>query len=400
MKADWVRARLDECTEIVAGATPSTSVNSFWGGDICWATPKDLSNLEGAFIADTPRKLTRAGLDNCAATVLPAGSVLFSSRAPIGHVAVNTVPMATNQGFKSFVPKSQLLLAKFLYWWLRTNRAYLENLGNGATFKEVSKAIVSRIEITLPPLVEQRLIAEVLDKAEALRAKRHTALAELDTLTQSIFLDLFSDPVEKGWVMADIVGVAKARDGSIRTGPFGSQLLHSEFTDRGIAVLGIDNAVANEFRWGERRFISEVKYRQLRRYTVQPGDVLITIMGTCGRCAVVPDGIPPSINTKHLCCITLDSERCLPVFLHAYFLQHPIAKNYLNQTAKGAIMSGLNMGLIKKMPVPLPPIALQREFARRVGTVEKLKTAQRQSLAELDALFASLQHRAFRGELS
>src|SRR5206468_112314 len=99
MNSEWPKVRLDECAEIIAGATPSTSVEAFWGGDVCWATPKDMSELEGAFIANTPRKLTHAGLENCAAKILPAGSVLFSSRAPIGHVAVNTVPMATNQGF-------------------------------------------------------------------------------------------------------------------------------------------------------------------------------------------------------------------------------------------------------------------------------------------------------------
>jgi type I restriction enzyme S subunit len=271
--------------------------------------------------------------------------------------------------------------------------------GVGGSLLRARPAHVAKIKIPLPPLAEQRRIAEVLDKAEALRAKRRAALAQLDSLTQSLFLDLFGDPASKGWAMTDIAGVVNSAGGGIRTGPFGSQLLHSEFIDEGIAVLGIDNAVANEFRWGEKRFISEAKYRQLKRYTVRPGDVLITIMGTCGRCALVPNDIPTAINTKHLCCITLDFAKCLPIFLHAYFLQHPIALRYLRQTAKGAIMSGLNMGLIERMPVPLPPLDLQREFARRVAAVEKLKTAQRAALAELDALFASLQHRAFRGEL-
>lgn len=89
----WEKARLADCCDIVSGATPSTNVPAYWNGDICWATPKDLSELDGAYISDTPRKLTRAGLDSCAATVLPENSVLFSSRAPIGHVAVNTVAL-------------------------------------------------------------------------------------------------------------------------------------------------------------------------------------------------------------------------------------------------------------------------------------------------------------------
>jgi type I restriction enzyme S subunit len=253
--------------------------------------------------------------------------------------------------------------------------------------------------VPLPPLPEQRRIAEILDKADALRAKRRAALAQLDTLTQSIFLAMFGDPATVGWPSTTISHVASDADGAIRTGPFGSQLLHQEFTDDGVAVLGIDNAVENEFRWGRRRFISEAKYRQLSRYTVRPGDVLITIMGTCGRCAIVPDDIPIAINTKHLCCITLDRTKCVPAFLHAYFLGHPIARRYLAQKAKGAIMEGLNMGIIKEMPIPLAPIDLQVKFAARLKQVGQHKAAQRRSEANLEALFGSLQHRAFRGEL-
>jgi type I restriction enzyme S subunit len=254
-------------------------------------------------------------------------------------------------------------------------------------------------KLQLPALPEQRRIAEILDKADALRAKRRAALAQLDTLTQSIFLEMFGDPTAKGWHMTTVADVAAHSNGSIRTGPFGSQLLHSEFTDNGIAVLGIDNAVDNEFRWSGRRFVSQPKYRQLKRYTVYPGDVLITIMGTCGRCAIVPDDIPTAINTKHLCCITLNQTKCLPVFLHTYFLGHPIARSYLAQTAKGAIMEGLNMGIIKELPIPLAPIELQREFELEMRTLDGLKSLQREALGELDALFASLQHRAFRDEL-
>ena len=271
--------------------------------------------------------------------------------------------------------------------------------GVGGSLLRARPAQVARISIPLPPPPEQRRIAAILDQADALRAKRREALAQLDRLTQSIFIEMFGDQQSQEWPIETIADVAALHDGAIRTGPFGSQLLHSEFVADGVAVLGIDNAVANEFRWGERRFISEAKYRDLRRYTVRPGDVLITIMGTCGRCAVVPDDIPVSINTKHICCITLDAKKCRPEFLHAFFLRHPTARAYLEQTSKGAIMSGLNMGLIKSMPISVPPLSLQQTFATRIQAVESLKATHRAALAELDALFASLQHRAFSGGL-
>lgn len=271
--------------------------------------------------------------------------------------------------------------------------------GVGGSLLRARPAQVAKIKIPLPPLPEQRRIAAILDKADALRTKRREALAQLDRLAQAIFVEMFGDPVKHGWPVETIADVAAPMDGAMRTGPFGSQLLHSEFSDEGVAVLGIDNVVANEFRWGERRFITEAKYRELRRYTVKPGDVLITIMGTCGRCAVVPDDIPLAINTKHLCCITLNREKCLPEFLHSYFMWHPMARQYLSQTSKGAIMDGLNMGIIKAMPLAIPPVQLQGKFKARLAEVNTLKAADRKALDWTDAVFASLQHRAFRGEL-
>ena len=265
--------------------------------------------------------------------------------------------------------------------------------------RRVPASFLADLAIPLPPVEEQRRIAAILDQAETLRTQRRTALVLLDSLTQSFFLDMFGACEAHDWPIANIGKIVDEENGSIRTGPFGSQLLHSEFVDEGVAVLGIDNAVANEFRWGERRYVTHDKYEELKRYTVRPGDVLITIMGTCGRCAVVPDDIPLAINTKHLCCISVDRRKVVPDYLHAYFLRHPTARKYLEQTAKGAIMSGLNMGIIKAMPIALPPLPLQQTVATRIQSIEALKATHRRALAALNALFAALQQRAFAGQL-
>ena len=395
MTVSWPTAMLGDLCEVVSGATPRTSEARYWGGDILWATPKDVGELETPYLGQTPRKITGEGLRSCAASVLPSNSVLLSSRAPIGLVAINSVPMATNQGFKSLVPDKRRIESKFLFYWLKFNTSVLQGLGNGATFKEISKAIVERIEIPTPPLDEQRRITAILDKADALRRKRQRALDLLGGLTQSIFRQMFVEQSSRSWPKHSIASLAV----NIRTGPFGSQLLHSEFVDEGVAVLGIDNAVTNEFVWSERRYISKEKYSVLRRYTVVPGDLLITIMGTCGRCAIVPHDIPISINTKHLCCITLDQQKCLPEFLHAALLQHPDILRQLGVQAKGAVMPGLNMGIIKSLSISLPPINQQRAFARQVSDLKIALDNSRAAEFKIDDLFSSLQHRAFSGQL-
>lgn len=274
----------------------------------------------------------------------------------------------------------------------------LTQMNKAAAVPGLNRDDAYRLKLLLPPIQEQRRIAGILDLVDALHVKRREAIAQLDELTQSIFLDMFGAE-SLYWPRATVGDLVDREAGGIRTGPFGSQLLHSEFVDRGIAVLGIDNAVQNQFAWSERRYIAPEKYAQLRRYTVRPGDVLITIMGTCGRAAVVPIDVPLAINTKHLCCISIDKSRCLPEYLHAYFLQHPAARDYLVRTAKGAIISGLNMGIIKAMPIVVPPIPVQRDFVMHLRATESVRGAHRGQLNEYDALFSSLQQRAFSGQL-
>jgi type I restriction enzyme S subunit len=372
----WPTVRLEECTEIVSGATPSTSESAYWDGDICWATPKDLSELDSAYISDTPRKITRSGLQSCAATVLPPESVLFSSRAPIGHVAINTVPMATNQGFKSFVPNRERVHAKFLYHWLRRNRPYLESLGNGATFKEVSKAVVARIEIPLPPLPEQRRIAEILDKADALRAKRRAALAELDTLTQSIFLDMFGDPATnpKGWPVKRIEEITECLDRLRRP------VTESERKPGNVPYYGAN---------GQQGWIDSALFDEPLVLVAEDGGYFDTPeRGVAYRI----DG--PAWVNNHAHILRAVRKHVETEFLHRA-LRHFNFLPYISGTTRAK----LTQGQLNAVKLFVPPLDLQRKFAEQVAGVERVARATSLHGNQIDALFTSLQHRAFRGEL-
>lgn len=390
----WPTVRLDRCAEIVSGATPGTSDSTYWDGDICWATPKDLSELEGAYISDTPRKITRSGLESCAATVLPPESVLFSSRAPIGHVAINTVPMATNQGFKSFIPNRDRLHAKFLYHWLRRNRQYLESLGNGATFKEVSKAVVSRIEIPLPPLPEQRRIAEILDHVDALRAKRRAALAQLDTLTQSIFLDLFGDPATnpKRFPTKALALLVRAGDtinyGVVQPG---------DDVDEGIPLVRVGDLVEGRVSHTSLKRIAPSIEATYKRSRLRGDEILVSCVGSIGIVATADETLKGFNIARAVARVPL-AESIERSFVATYLKTDWVQRYFVNEL-RTVSQPTLNIRQLSETCVFVPPIELQRDFARRAGAAERLKATYLASLTELDALFTSLQHRAFRGEL-
>jgi type I restriction enzyme S subunit len=321
------------------------------------------------------------------------GSVLFSKDGTVGkvHVVGQTRPFAALSSIAILRPNITRVDSRYLGYALQCPEILrdAENRKTGSALQRIILEDLKDVSIPLPSLSRQREIVLHLDIADKLLRMRRYALQMCDELLPATFLETFEPPD------VTIEELAERKPNAIRTGPFGSQLLHSEFTDQGIAVLGIDNAVNNNFEWGERRYITAEKYKQLKRYTVFPGDVIITIMGTCGRCAVVPQGIVAAINTKHLCCITLDQNQALPDFVHAAFLYHPRIRRQLGAAEKGAIMDGLNMTIIRELSLPLPPLSLQRQFAQFVREHERLRANHLEALRQADHLFQALLHQAF-----
>lgn len=383
-----IRYKLGEICEIVSGSTPKTGIPEYWDGDIKWITPAEISD-DSYIIEDSVRHITELGVQKTGLTPFPKGTVILSSRAPIGKVAIAGCEMYCNQGFKNLIC-SEAIDNRYLYWFLKGNTKYLNSIGRGATFKEISKQIVSGIEINVPDMEIQNDAVEVLEKVSGIIRHRKMELKTLDALIKARFVEMFAN-TGASWPLVTIGDICT----DTRTGPFGSALHHDEFVDDGIFVLGIDNAVENKFSYNRMRYITEEKYQQLKRYTVHPGDVIITIMGTIGRSAVIPEDMPLAINTKHLACLTPEYSKVGSVFLCSAFQMQPEIQRQLTGNAKGAIMDGLNLGIIKALKFSLPPIQVQKEFEVFFEQVNKSKIAVQKALDEAQLLFDSLMQQYF-----
>lgn len=385
---DWVESKDQD---------PNGDVRLIQLADIC----------EGEFIDKSARFLTAAKAKELRCTDLVAGDILIARMPdPIGRACIfpgSEQRCVTVVDVCIVRPDPRLVDTSYLCRAVNsgTFRTGLDKYIVGTTRQRISRGNLSKVTIPLPPLAEQKRIAAVLDKADALRAKRRQALATLDTLLQSVFLDMFGDPVTnpKGWPIQTVESLLASGDGRIRTGPFGSQLLHSEFESEGVPVLGIDNVVTNEFRWAAPRCLPAAKYRKFSRYRVFPGDVLVTIMGTVGRVCIAPDDLPECMSTKHLCVFTLDQSKVLPVIIWASFLHDLSVRAQMKVAGKGAIMEGWNSTTIRQLRVKVPPLERQRDF---VAIHDSIRATRQTLIAHRDVsdgLFASLQSAAFAGTL-
>jgi type I restriction enzyme S subunit len=358
--------------------------------------------LQGV-ITSTEERITRLGLENSAAKLLPVGTLLLSIFATIGRTAVLGTEAATNQAIVGLSVRDRNQLdSDFLRRFLEMKAVELEGRARGVAQANINGAILKALEIPLPPLAEQRRIAEVLDRAEALRAKCRAALAQLDTLTQSLFLDLFGDPTTnpKGWPVKPLADlVAEFRYGS-----------SNKSANQGKPALRIPNVAGGTIDLTDLKLVP-VDSAEFERLRLRDGDLLfVRTNGNpdfVGRCAIFDSKAAATsgftgdefIFASYLIRARLAATNLVPIFLREYLLGGEGRRQLRSRSKTSAGQFNINTESLGAIPVPLPPIPLQREFARRVTAVESLKTARRASLAELNALFASLQHRAFRGEL-
>ena len=388
---------LGDCGEVVTGSTPPKANSDFWGGEIPFVTPAQLGFQPPITTAD--EYVTSEGADR--GRLLPEGAVLVCCIGSLGKTGTAGVPLISNQQINAIIFDPIQVDARYGYHAACSLTPLLKQFAPSTTVKIVKKSAFAEFQIPLPPLDEQKRIAGILDAADALRAKRREALAQLDTLIQSTFLDMFGDPVVNpmGWHVGRLEDYFSETRAGTCCGPFGSALKKHEYVEDGIPVWGIDNVKPNQFIQERSLFITPAKFAQLRRYSVEPGDILISRAGTVGRMCVAVPTVEQSIIGSNLIRLALNPGGMLPVYFTCLYTFCGERLPGLKASGDDKSYSFLNTTRLKSLVVPLPPLDLQHRFAAIVESVEQQKASQRTHLAELDTLFASLQSRAFRGDI-
>lgn len=377
--------RLGDVCTIVSGTTPKSNCPEYWDGNINWVTPAEL-NDDSDVIYESQRKITEQAVQDSSLKPFPAGTVLLSSRAPIGKVAIAGVEMYCNQGFKNLICSNRIY-NRYLYHFLKNSTEYLNSLGRGATFKEISKRIVENIEIPLPTLDEQRRIAAVLDKVSDLIAKRRAQLDKLNLLVKARFVEMFEN-TDENILLSDVAEVTGGLTKNSKRKDLPIKLPYLR-----VANVFFDAIDTNEIL--EIGVTEEEKSKTLLRN----GDLLF-VEGNgspeqIGRVAVWRDEIVPCVHQNHLIKARFNMEKMLPVYAMNYFMTQ---KGREQIKAKAVSTSGLytlSVSKIESLYVPFAPMDAQLQFTSFKEKIDKSKLTIRKSLDKLEVLKKALMQQYF-----
>ena len=397
----WKIKIIGEVTTIVNGGTPKSNRSEYWNGDIFWITPKDMGRLEGIYVSNTSRKISRAGLQKSSAKLILENSVILSTRAPIGHLAINQVAMATNQGCRGLVPKLDLD-TKFLFYFLKLNIQLLNELGTGTTFKELSTNSLAGIKIPIPPLPEQKLIVTILDEAfegiDRAIANTEKNLANSRELFESHLQSVFTQRGE-GWVEMMLGEVCQFENGD-RGKNYPNR---EEYVESGIPWINTGHIQPDgTLSQSEMNFITREKYESLRSGKIRPGDLVYCLRGaTIGKTALVA---PLTLGAVASSLVIIRPSGLLDSYFLYYFLTSSVGQRLIKLYDNGAAQPNLGAKSVAKYTISLPKLAEQKvivqKFAALATETQRLETIYRQKLAALNELKQSILQKAFTGELT
>ena len=387
-------ARLGDICTVISGSTPKTSVEEYWDGDIKWITPAEI-NEDSFYITDTVRHVTERGKCETGLTVMPIGTVILSSRAPIGKTAIAGCEMCCNQGFKNLIC-SDKIYNEYLYFFLKGKTDFLNSLGRGATFKEISKSIVEDIDIPLPDYATQMKTALQMRKIESIILLRKQQLSKLDELVKSRFIEMFGDPTTNpmGWNKAKISSVV---GGQVSNGFFAKR---EDYRDDGnVQVLGVANIVNRMYSNIEGLPKTSGTAADIAKYGVKYGDMLFcrsSLVATgIGKASIVSHETPSNVLFEcHVIRLPLDMKKCVPEFMQVLSTTDYFRNQVISQS-KTATMTTIGQDGILKTEIILPPLDLQKQFLMFVQQTDKSKFEIQKSLEKLETLKKALMQKYF-----
>ena len=375
---EWKTYKLSEIGTVVGGATPSTKVAENYDGDIPWITPKDLSNFSGRFIEHGERNITQQGFDSCSCQMLPKDSVLFSSRAPIGYVAIAAVPLCTNQGFKSVIPNEKIVDPRFLYYLLKFNKERIAEMGSGTTFMEVSGGVMKNVEVCLPELTVQKRAAEILssidDKIELNNRINHNLEEQAQALYKSWFVDF--EPFKDGKFIDSEFGMI----------PDGWRILSFEdFTD--LSNERVDSETIPEFSITnngifprDTKFNKQLSSSSLKNKVIRKGDLVFGMSREILNWGIMkePIGGVSSAYTVY----TVDKTLVTPQYLEFFIKNH---LSYFKDLIKPAAREGqgIDKTVLSSKLIILPNMDVWERFSLVLDVLIKERLHITSELLEL-----------------
>ena len=379
--------KLGEICEIVSGSTPKTGIAEYWDGNLKWITPAEIDD-ESYIITDSARKLTELGVKKTGLSSFPSGTVILSSRAPIGKVAIAGCEMYCNQGFKNLIC-SDRINNRYLYWFLKGNTAYLNSLGRGATFKEISKKIVSDIEINVPEISQQLAAVDALERVSEIIRLRKNQLQKLDELIKARFVELFGDESNPyNFPIVNIEDVASVQVGVvIKPAQYYTDAGHGIKTFRS---LNIGPMHIKDTDWV---YFSEEGNRKNQKSVLNESDLVIVRSGAPGTACVITKEYV-GCNAVDIIIARPDLDKVNPYYLCQY-TNLPHGKKQIEEGTSGAAQQHFNVGKYNKIRLTLPPLDQQLKFEKFVEQTDKSKVAVQKSLDEAQLLFDSLMQQYF-----
>lgn len=393
----WRGIKLGELTHIIGGTTPSKAEPNYWdGGDICWATPTDITSLGiGQYeLKNTKSYVTKLGVSKSSLQIIPVGSVLMTSRATIGYAAINSVPMTTNQGFSVFFPNDQFD-SRFLLQWIIWKRAELHNIAGGSTFLEISKTTLRTLEIELPPFHDQRRIAEILSSVDDAIAATQGVIEQTKKVKQATLERLLTKgightrfkqteigEIPDSWIISTADEICSQISVGIVIKP------SRYYTDNGVRCFRSANVREGFIEDADWVFITEEGNRVNRKSILKTDDVLVVRTGYPGTsCVVTPEY--DGANCIDIIFARPDSNRIESRFLSA-FINSESGKLQVLKAEGGLAQKHFNVGSMKLMKIPLPTIAEQREIVCHIEDFTQAENSLKKLLEQYKCMKSAL----------